>query len=164
MSPVDDDLHSAKAVIGRIAQALGTKSDAELAEKLGIGSKTTVSAWRTRNSVPYAECVRVSADCNASLDWLLLGMGTMRRDVEPGPSPAASRLDEDRMAQVIAGVLAWMESADVEAEPSIVGRLVIGTYRTITDMTPPPTGEADVADKVAAVLQNFAHLIGKRRG
>jgi len=63
---------NAADVIDRMKQAVECSSDAELAYFLGI-RKTTVSSWRQRGSVPYAECVRVAHHTRESLDWLISG-------------------------------------------------------------------------------------------
>lgn len=59
-------------VLVRIAGVLGTKTDGELANALGVASQT-VSTWRNRNKVPYEQVVDVSSRYNVSVDYLLFG-------------------------------------------------------------------------------------------
>lgn len=68
-----------KAVLDRLSLVLGAKTSQSLAEKLGV-SPQTVSSWKARESVPYAQCVDMAERHNVSLDWLLTGEGPMRRD------------------------------------------------------------------------------------
>ena len=55
-----------------------SKTSKDLADKLGV-SPQTVSSWKGRESVPYAECVEVAERLSLSLDWLLTGDGAMKR-------------------------------------------------------------------------------------
>ncbi|ALG66776.1 helix-turn-helix transcriptional regulator [Beggiatoa leptomitoformis] len=59
-------------VLERLYQLHNVKNDAELARKLNIGT-STISNWRTRDTVPYKICVEISKRDNVSLDWLLTG-------------------------------------------------------------------------------------------
>jgi len=59
-------------VLGRLAQILEVKNDTELAEALSV-ARTTLSSWRARDSIPYAECVDVALRNDTSLDYVLLG-------------------------------------------------------------------------------------------
>lgn len=59
-------------VLARLAQALGAESETALAEKLGV-PRSTLGSWKSRGSIPYAECVTVAERNGLSLDWLLLG-------------------------------------------------------------------------------------------
>lgn len=64
-----------KGVLDRTKQALGLKTDTELANHLGI-KPNTVSTWRSRGSIDlgaiFAKCESISAD------WLLFGRGEMK--------------------------------------------------------------------------------------
>ncbi len=68
------DAIGAADVLERLAAHLEAKSDADIARKLNV-SRTAVSSWRQRGSIPYAECVTVAKRDGISLDWLLLGIG-----------------------------------------------------------------------------------------
>ena len=68
-----------KAVLERLSVVLGAKTSQSLAEQLGV-SPQTVSSWKGRESVPYAQCVEIAERYGVSLDWLLTGEGPMRRD------------------------------------------------------------------------------------
>lgn len=59
-------------VLIRIAGVLGTKTDGELANALGVASQT-VSTWRNRNKVPYEQVIEVSKGFGVSTDYLLFG-------------------------------------------------------------------------------------------
>lgn len=64
-------------------EAAKLKSDAELAEWLKT-SRSTVSKWRKRNAVPYAEAVFLSLMKHAPLDYLLTGRVTQQAHAEQG--------------------------------------------------------------------------------
>jgi hypothetical protein len=87
---------NAAAVIERMKEAVECRSDAELAEFLGI-RKTTVSSWRQRGSVPYAECVRIAYHTHSSLDWLITG----REKVDMYDGLLEAGIDWELMAVVV---------------------------------------------------------------
>ena len=64
-------------VIDRLLQVFECKNDSELCILLNVKSQSTLSSWRSRDSVPYALCVDVSEQKKISLDWLLTGKGDM---------------------------------------------------------------------------------------
>lgn len=74
---------SANAVLDRMKGSAKLKSDAELAEWLKT-SRSTVSKWRKRNAIPYAEAVYLSLMMHASLDYLLTGRGTSQWSLAKG--------------------------------------------------------------------------------
>ena len=61
-------------VLTRLSSLFGTKTDVELASKLGVASQT-VSTWRGRNRVPYEQLAEVSSQNEVSLDFLIFGRG-----------------------------------------------------------------------------------------
>jgi hypothetical protein len=63
-----------QAIIDRMKTVLGKESDRELIEALG-GSKTMLSAWRNRGTIPFQQCIEIARDQNISLDWLVMGRG-----------------------------------------------------------------------------------------
>lgn len=114
---MDDDLR-ANPVIDRLRQALEVTTDVDLGAAFGHGS-STVGAWRSRNRVPYAECVNVAIRKGLSLDWLLLGIGE--------PAPAAGVADdsrtsyqvvdrEPRFARLTGFLRHWFEHSDEDGK------------------------------------------------
>ena len=69
-----------QAVLTRLKQITGTKSDASLSSALKI-SPQTLSSWKGRDSTPYSLCVDIAQARGISLDWLLLGEGPILRPV-----------------------------------------------------------------------------------
>ncbi|SDV13275.1 helix-turn-helix domain-containing protein [Pseudomonas vancouverensis] len=67
-----------QAVLARLKQITGTKTDAALSSALQI-SPQTLSSWKGRDSTPYAFCVEIAQARGLSLDWLLLGEGPVLR-------------------------------------------------------------------------------------
>lgn len=66
----------AGAIIDRMQQAAGVTTDIALSSYFGRG-KSTAGGWRSRSTVPLEECVSLAVRKGVSLDWLLLGLGTM---------------------------------------------------------------------------------------
>jgi hypothetical protein len=69
-----------QAVLARLKQITGTKSDVSLSSALQI-SPQTLSSWKGRDSTPYSLCVDIAQTRGISLDWLLLGEGPILRPV-----------------------------------------------------------------------------------
>ena len=61
-------------VLERAKEAVGAKSDYELAKYLGI-TTPTMSGYRKRQSLPLDQCVKIAEQTSVSLDWLILGKG-----------------------------------------------------------------------------------------
>ena len=85
-----------QAVLARLKQVTGTKTDASLSSALQI-SPQTLSSWRGRDSTPYSLCVEIAQTRGISLDWLLLGEGPVLRQTVTDSSEAdqASTTRED---------------------------------------------------------------------
>ncbi|WP_150754118.1 helix-turn-helix domain-containing protein [Pseudomonas fluorescens] len=85
-----------QAVLARLKQVTGTKTDASLSSALQI-SPQTLSSWRGRDSTPYSLCVEIAQARGISLDWLLLGEGPVLRQTVTDSSEAdqASTTRED---------------------------------------------------------------------
>ena len=64
-------------MLDRMKEAAGLSSDSQLADWLKT-SRSTVSKWRKRNAVPYAEAVYLALMQHASLDYLLTGQRTAK--------------------------------------------------------------------------------------
>jgi len=67
---------NAGAIIDRMQKAAGVATDIALSAYFQRG-KSTAGGWRSRNTVPLDECVTLAQRKGISLDWLLLGLGTM---------------------------------------------------------------------------------------
>jgi hypothetical protein len=90
---------NANDVIERMKEAAEVTKDTDLAKLLGL-PKTTLSSWRQRNSVPYAECVRMSYMERVSIDWLLTG-----RDETPTPGLYDGPIDTELLSVLLYDVL-----------------------------------------------------------
>ncbi len=89
---------NAQEIIHRLSEALGTKTDADMAIQLGV-SKSTISNWKARNTVPYEQCMEVTKREFLSLNWLLTGEGPMYRDGS----------GEEAEAEPVEGMLEWLQ-------------------------------------------------------
>lgn len=100
------------ALVDRLQLVFGAKDDTELSRLMGQ-KRSTVGNWRNRGSIPYTDCVAVAEEKGISLDWLLTGVGPMRRgassdaDAEPPTNPREQallalwrELDEDAQREI----------------------------------------------------------------
>jgi hypothetical protein len=67
-------LSETEEIIGRLKEALGVKSDGQLANNLGI-SRQNIGAARKRDDVPPGWIYKVAELTNCSMDWLRFGHG-----------------------------------------------------------------------------------------
>ncbi|QST27744.1 helix-turn-helix domain-containing protein [Escherichia albertii] len=72
-------------VLTRLKQVFAVTSDSALCERLMV-SPQTLSSWKSRNKIPYANCVDVCQQKNVSLDWLITGRGGMYLIEQSGKS------------------------------------------------------------------------------
>jgi len=70
---------SAADIIARLKHQLQLATDADLAVVLGV-SRTTLSNWRVRNSVPLARLQRICRKAGIPIDYLLTGTITYDRN------------------------------------------------------------------------------------
>ena len=68
-----DNVINVEAIVGRIKEVKGFKSDRQVADFLGV-SKGTVSNWMTRNSIDFPLVINKLPEVD--LNWLLTGRGT----------------------------------------------------------------------------------------
>lgn len=71
---------SAADVLDRLHIVFGVDTDSALAEVMKV-NRQTLGSWRTRNRVPYEDCIKLAEERGLSLDWLLMGVGRMERGV-----------------------------------------------------------------------------------
>ena len=69
-------MSNSELVLDRLKSVFNVSNDTELASKMGL-KRSTLGAWRSRGSIPYAECVNIALSRKISLDWLLTGEGEM---------------------------------------------------------------------------------------
>lgn len=63
---------NAREIILRMREGYEVKTDLELSNCLNI-SKTAISSWRQRNSVPLDMCIKAAWESANSLDWMVFG-------------------------------------------------------------------------------------------
>jgi hypothetical protein len=95
----------AAPIIDRMQEVVGVRTDIALGQYFSYGS-STVSGWRTRNKVPYEECMILAKRKGVSLDWLLLGTGSIHGDTAPAPITEGSSNDP-RMQRIGGFLLHW---------------------------------------------------------
>ncbi|PCJ88585.1 MAG: hypothetical protein COA54_02385 [Thiotrichaceae bacterium] len=117
-----NNIVDAGAVLNRLSEILDCKNDSELAKKLDVG-RTTVSAWRTRGSVPYAECVDVALREGVFLDYIITGRKQASLDSGVGEERQKySVIDEKVIREVTARVFAILTKRKIQpTDPLKIG-------------------------------------------
>lgn len=129
-----------EGVLARLQAATGSKNDAELARRLGV-SPSTVSAWRNRLVVPYAECVTIAVEKGVSLDKLIFGQDNHRR------------LDSELLRKCVEH---WLSLYRLhQAPPDVIGNGVAKDYMNFYDQI---YGINKYSEKAVPREQVFAHL------
>ncbi len=67
-------------IVERIKRAEGLRFDTDVAPIFGV-DKTTIGKWKSRGTVPFEYLIHYAQQKNYTLDWLLLGRGTMNMEV-----------------------------------------------------------------------------------
>ncbi|MBF8744933.1 transcriptional regulator [Pseudomonas putida] len=83
------------SVLLRLKQLTGTNTDVQLARALNV-SPQTLSSWKMRASIPYSLCVELARQNACSLDWLLLGEGTLANHTDGQSDWESAALDDLR--------------------------------------------------------------------
>jgi hypothetical protein len=96
----------AAPIIDRMQEVVGVRTDIALGQHFGYGT-STVSGWRTRNKVPYEECMILAKHKGVSLDWLLLGTGAMHGEATSATITESSGSDP-RMHRIGGFLSHWM--------------------------------------------------------
>ncbi|AKB05630.1 helix-turn-helix family protein [Vibrio cholerae] len=93
---------SALDVLSRLAKALGTSSDSELAQELGV-AKQTISTWKKRNKVPLEQIVEISVEHNLSVDDILFGdkLSYAKRKLNDTIQDNLARVADTRLAEEV---------------------------------------------------------------
>jgi len=84
-------------IIARLKQITATSTDSGLSEQLGV-SPQTLSSWKGRERMPYSVCIDLAEQHGISLDWLLTGVGPMRRPSESEACPSAPETEQRMLA------------------------------------------------------------------
>ena len=91
-------LSETEEIIGRLKEALGVKSDGQLANNLGI-SRQNIGAARKRDDVPPGWIYKVAELTSCSMDWLRFGHGPkIRVEYTTAESPPKDRLASQESA------------------------------------------------------------------
>lgn len=87
----------ADAIIERLKERMKVTSDKEFAQKMGV-SQSTLSSWRSRQSIPLTYIIAIAKALKVSTDWIFFGE-PIQIKVE------ASEMDEAVMRICIIAVL-----------------------------------------------------------
>jgi len=114
-------------VLGRLQDALGVNTDTDLASVLGV-KRATLGAWRSRNSTPYAECIKIAKCKNISLDWLLTGKEPVSSNVITGNGNVANNNSAGASINI---AIAETEPLDHNKEVNNLEDELLETFRMI---------------------------------
>ncbi len=98
-------------------QAVGVCTDGELAKYLGFTGSGSISTWKARDKIPYAECDKVSQNERVSIDWLLNG-GQLHNQPPMSGGEGLHEIDSDAIpltyfnVQASAGYGTFVENED----------------------------------------------------
>lgn len=101
-------------IIERIKKFKGLNSDADVSRELGFKERRGLQYYKSDGPIPYGYLIDFAQKENISLDWLLMGFGSMLRTEIDGNTPsyvADSALSSDDR-QSIALLMAILKSND----------------------------------------------------
>lgn len=98
-----------EAVADRMKVATGCANDAQLAKFLGI-STGDLANRKSRNAIPWDRYLKVCVSLSVSVDWLLTGIGPMKRDVQTADSPGEYVVKKKLVDKELEGVRIWLTS------------------------------------------------------
>jgi len=108
------------SILARMREATGSKNDAQLASYLGV-TRSVVSAWKTRGTIPYASCGQIHEQEGVSMDWLLTGKRTTSLADNVNMSDKARKIlelvqgmDEEQQDRVLRRALEQKRAAEKE--------------------------------------------------
>lgn len=107
------------AVLGRVAEVTGARSDAVIARELGVRPQSLAN-WRSRGSIPYQKLSAFAEKYELTLDYVLLGRQpkhVRRREIDSTLLASIAGLLEGRLRQ---------ESAEIQPLVSIEFYFYVG--------------------------------------
>jgi len=122
------ELIDVNTVIDRLRALHGVSSDSALAKVLNTPT-TTVSSWRTRQRVPFDECVEAVRRFHVSFDWLLLGVGS---DGQPAASNNCG-IDRDATGHRVQRMMQFLMHWNVHRTPDEMAWLEMHLARTVPE-------------------------------
>lgn len=136
----------ADAIIERLKERFKVKSDKEFAQRIGV-SQSTLSSWRSRQSIPLTYIIGIAKALKVSTDWIFFGE-PIQIKVE------ASEMDEAVMRICIIAVLNEAIGDQVKqiemAEKMLVYysmmRKMVSTLKKVDGITD---------DKMMEIIENF---------
>ncbi len=150
-------------VIERIKQYLQATTDQAVATALGFKSNT----WANRKnsgSIPYRELAAWCIAEKVSVDWVLHGVGNIKRE-DGSALPVVAEIDGELLAQVLRALgdeLAKKESARKWLNPTYLGLVGATIYNHVVFDKPAKRAEA-IKDEVQRTVEIWvlADKLGK---
>lgn len=109
-------------ILQRVAAECGVSTDAKLARELGVG-RSSISTWRTADTLPFEVLFGFANARKLSMDWLLTGEGCKHLDAQASANEQLRIRDAvlgDTYARAARSAKAKARSALKEAELELV--------------------------------------------
>lgn len=124
-----------EALLDRVKEWIGEKKDADVARALDV-SRSSISTWRARGTVPYGELVQWAYRNDVSLDWLFYG--------GPEDATAGSPLDLELLAICIEAAEIQMKKRGLELPAPKKSQLICMIYDLYDTQEKPEISEAKI--------------------
>lgn len=125
---------SPKAVLDRLKQGTGSKTDKDLAEKLGVAQQSIYNV-NAKNRVPEGWVRKLAVQYNLSTDWLYFGEGNMYRETEAaqGSPGSAKAIDRQVLLEVVEVMEESLRAAKKNLPPKAKAELVYQLYQLVIE-------------------------------
>jgi transcriptional regulator with XRE-family HTH domain len=125
-------------VLDRMKVACGLKTDAQLAEHVGVSNKT-VSSWRARNSLPIESVIQIADETDKRIEHFLFGEEEKRPATDFNFSDMRMRDFEIAGESIFVSLLqryageelAFMDEAEVKKQGEGLGIFIMGNLALI---------------------------------
>jgi len=157
---IKDNLDATEAIIGRLKDALGVKSDGQMANYLGI-SRQNIGAARKRDDVPPGWLSRVAELTGCSMDWLRFGQGQqMRADYLSGETSPRGRIASPQSPYDLPVGKQAGSGGELPQDNKVAG------FGAVVEMVAKIYGSGDnlLITALNANLRAFCEAIERRRG
>ena len=124
---------SPKAVLERLKQGTGSKTDKDLAEKLGVAQQSVYNV-NAKDKVPEGWVRKLALQYNLSTDWLYFGEGTMYRTGADASSPGSNAaIDRRVLLDVVETLEEILDSAKKSLPPKAKAELIYQLYQLVLE-------------------------------
>lgn len=121
----------AKAIISRMLEATGLRSERELSLALGL-SESALGNRRRTGGLPLEEAAQISCEKSVSLDWLIFGESRAPLGIrESGAQYDSGRVPEEIVREVVLQVSQLIEAEGLRIQPAKLADLIVLVCREV---------------------------------